>query len=50
MLVITTSMSIFLGIGWRKASASSDLEQRIVQAHETILSLREQKQNDCEAL
>ena len=43
-------MSIFLGIGWRKASASSDLENRIVQAHERIIALREQKQNDCEAL
>jgi hypothetical protein len=50
LLVITTSICIFLWVGWRKASASSDFEQRIVQTHERILRDREQKKNDCEAL
>jgi len=50
MLVIVTSLSIFLGIGWRKASAANDVEQRIVQTHERIIALREEKKNDCEAL
>lgn len=50
LLVITTSLCIFTGIGWYKASASDDLENRIVATHEKILTLREQKKNDCEAL
>jgi hypothetical protein len=43
-------MSIFLGVGWLKANAEDDLEQRIVGTHEKIIALREQKQNDCLAL
>ena len=50
LLVITTSLCIFTCIGWYKASAENDLENRIVATHEKILILREQKKNDCEAL
>lgn len=60
LLVITTSLCIFTGIGWRKASASDDLENRIVATHEKLIitkeknrieeqELRDAKIADCEA-